>query len=124
MAKRVLIVDDEPEMLSLIKYALEKDGFESATCEDGRQALETIAKVKPDVLILDVMLPGVDGYSLQVKISEDPQLKTIPVIVLTALEPAKSLFEKFPQVTAFMTKPLKIDELLRSVRKAAGVAAS
>ena len=124
MAKKILIVDDEAEILGLVKYSVEKEGFEVSTCDDGRQALEAIARVKPDVLILDVMLPGVDGYSLQTKIAEDPALKTIPVIVLTALEPSKSLFQGFPQVTAFLTKPLKNDELLQSIHKAVGVAVS
>jgi len=119
MAKKVLAIDDEPEMLSLVKYTLEQGGFEVHTCDNGRTAWDEIARVKPDVLILDVMLPGIDGYSLQLKISQDPALKDLPIIILTALEPSKTLFQKFPQVAGFMTKPFKTDELLATVQRAA-----
>lgn len=118
MAKKVLAIDDEPEMLQLIKYTLEKGGFEVSTCDNGRHAWDEIVKVKPDLLVLDVMLPGIDGYSLQLKISQDPSLKDLPIIVLTALEPSKTLFQKFPQVQAFMTKPFKTEELLHAAQQA------
>ena len=118
MAKKVLAIDDEPEMLALIKYTLEKGGFEVSTCDNGRHAWDEIIKVKPDLLVLDVMLPGIDGYSLQLKISQEPALKGLPIIVLTALEPSKTLFQKFPQVQAFMTKPFKTEELLSAAQQA------
>lgn len=120
MAKKVLVIDDEPEMLNLVKYTLQQAGFEVHTCDNGRQAWDEIAKVRPDVLVLDVMLPGIDGYSLQLKISQEPQTKDLPIVVLTALEPSKTLFQKFPQVQGFMTKPFKTEELLRTVTAAAG----
>ena len=112
MAKRVLVVDDEAEMLTLIKFALEKAGFEVSTCENGRHAWDEMLRLKPDLLILDVMLPGLDGYSLQLKIAQEAAVKEMPIIVLTALEPSKTLFQKFPQVVAFMTKPFKTDDLV------------
>ncbi|UPT73114.1 MAG: response regulator [Elusimicrobiota bacterium] len=118
MAKKVLVIDDEPEMLSLVKYTLEHGGFEVHTCDNGRHAWDEIAKVKPDVLVLDVMLPGIDGYSLQLKIAQEPTTKDLPIIVLTALEPSKTLFQKFPQVVGFMTKPFKTEELLKTVQDA------
>ncbi|OGR93793.1 MAG: hypothetical protein A2V88_05235 [Elusimicrobia bacterium RBG_16_66_12] len=68
--------------------------------------------------MLDVMLPGVDGYSLQVKISQDPATKDLPIVVLTALEPSRTLFQKFPQVVGFMTKPFKPEDLLKTVQSA------
>jgi CheY-like chemotaxis protein len=118
MAKKVLVIDDEPEMLSLVKYTLEHGGFEVFTCDNGRHAWDEITKIKPDVLVLDVMLPGIDGYSLQLKIAADPSTKDIPIVVLTALEPSKTLFQKFPQVQGFMTKPFKTEELLKTVQDA------
>ncbi|MBI3289290.1 MAG: response regulator [Elusimicrobia bacterium] len=119
MAKKVLAIDDEPEMLNLVKYTLEQGSFEVHTCDNGRHAWEEIAKVRPDVLVLDVMLPGIDGYSLQLRISQEPSTKDLPIVVLTALEPSKTLFQKFPQVVGFMTKPFKTDELLKLVQDAA-----
>jgi DNA-binding response OmpR family regulator len=118
MAKKVLVIDDEPEMLSLVKFTLEQGGFEVHTCDNGRTAWDEIAKVKPDVLVLDVMLPGIDGYSLQLKMSQDPSTKDLPIVILTALEPSKTLFQKFPQVAGFMTKPFKTEELLKTVKSA------
>ncbi len=118
MAKKVLVVDDEPEMLSLVKFTLEHGGFEVSTCDNGRQAWDTITSLKPDLLILDVMLPGIDGYSLQLKISQNAETKNMPIIVITALEPSKTLFQKFPQVVNFMTKPFKTDDLLEAAQNA------
>lgn len=118
MAKKILVVDDEPEVLGLIQYGLESAGYEVSTCDNGRQVWDMLQKNKPDLLVLDVMLPGEDGYSLQTKISQDESTKDIPVIVLTALEPSKMLFQKFPQVAAFITKPFRSEELLELVQAA------
>ena len=118
MGKKVLVIDDEPEMLDLVKYTLEKGGFEVSTCDNGRHAWDEIVRVKPDLLVLDVMLPGIDGYSLQLKISQDPATRELPIVVLTALEPSKTLFQKFPQVVGFMPKPFKTEELLETVQTA------
>lgn len=118
MPKKVLVIDDEPEMLSLVRYTLEHAGFEVHSCDNGRAAWDEIAKVRPDVLVLDVMLPGIDGYSLQQKLAQDPSTKELPIVVLTALEPSKTLFQKFPQVAGFMTKPFNADELLKTVQGA------
>ena len=118
MSKKILVIDDEPEMLDLVKYTLEKGGFEVTTCDNGRHAWGEISRVKPDLLILDVMLPGIDGYSLQLKIAQESATRELPIIVLTALEPSRTLFQKFPQVVGFMTKPFKTDELLAAVQAA------
>ena len=119
-AKKVLVIDDEPEMLNLVRFTLERAGYEVETCDNGRQAWDMIVKTGPDLLILDVMLPGIDGYSLQIKISQDEHTKNIPIIVLTALEPSKTLFQKFSQVAGFMTKPFKTEALVETVQKAIG----
>lgn len=118
MPKKVLVIDDELEMLNLIKYTLEKAGFQVEICDNGRQAWDLIQKLKPDLLILDVMLPGIDGYSLQIKISQEEATSKIPIIVLTALEPSRTLFSKFPQVVGFMTKPFRTEDLADKVQKA------
>jgi len=116
MAQKVLIIDDEPAILSLVKHTLEKGGFEVHTCDTGRKAWEEITRLKPDLLLLDVMLPGIDGYTLQTQMSADPATKTIPVVMLTALESARALFSKFPQIAGFMTKPFAPSDLLRTVQ--------
>ena len=120
MAKKVLVIDDEPETLSLVKYALEQSGFEVHGCDNGRTAWDEIARIGPDVVVMDVMLPGVDGYALQLRLSQDPATKNIPIVVLTALEPSKTIFQQFSQVAGFVAKPFKVDDLVRTVQAAAG----
>lgn len=118
MAKTVLVIEDEPTILSFVKETLELEGYTVATWDNGRGAWNEINRVKPSLLILDLMLPGFDGYSLQLKLSQDPATKDMPVIVMTAEAAAKPLFEKFPQVAAFLKKPFKADELLAAARRA------
>lgn len=122
MAKKVLVVDDEPEMLNLMKFTLEQGKYEVVTCDTGRNAWAAIIDNKPDLILLDVMLPGIDGYSLQIKISQDDLTKHIPIVIMTALEPSRTLFKKFEQVKGFMTKPFKTDDLLQKVEEIIGKA--
>ena len=122
MAKKVLVVDDEPEMLNLMKFTLEQGKYDVVPCDTGRNAWAAIIDNKPDLILLDVMLPGIDGYSLQIKISQDDVTKGIPIVIMTALEPSRTLFKKFEQVKGFMTKPFKTDELLQKVEEIIGKA--
>jgi CheY-like chemotaxis protein len=64
------------------------------------------------------MLPGIDGYSLATQISEDPDLGTMPIVVLSALEPSRTMFQRFSQVAAFLTKPFNTDDLMEAVKNA------
>lgn len=114
MAK-ILIADDEPDIIQFCTLALSKDKHEIFSADNGLKALEKLRALKPQLLILDVMLPGLDGYTLQLQMSQDEQLKNIPVIVITALKPARGLFEKFEQVTTFLSKPFTAEELQNAV---------
>ena len=118
MGNRILLVDDDSEILSLVQYTLESMGHQVQCCEDGREVLDTMHTYKPELLLLDVMLPGIDGYSLANQISEDQLTKETPIIVLSALEPSRTMFQKFPQVSAFLTKPFNTDDLMEAVKTA------
>jgi two-component system alkaline phosphatase synthesis response regulator PhoP len=118
MSKKILIIEDEIEMVDLIKYALSPGNFDVVDYGSGFHAWDEILKVKPDLVILDVMLPGVDGYSLQLKLSENAKTKAMPTIILTAIESSKSLFEKFPQIASFISKPFKAEQLLNAAQEA------
>ena len=124
MAKKILIVEDEPDILELLKIALGKAGYEVDSCDNGRDCLDRLQKTPPDLLILDVMLPGIDGYSLQLKASQEPETRSIPIIILTGLEPSRTLFKDSAQVAAFLTKPFKADVLVAEVEKALSSAKS
>jgi CheY-like chemotaxis protein len=117
MAK-ILVVDDDPEISSLVQYTLESMGHNVKVCDNGRDVIDSIKEFKPDLMVMDVMLPGIDGYSLTTKISEDPDMMKIPIIVLSALEPSRSMFSKFSQVSAFLTKPFNTDDFLEAIKNA------
>ncbi len=117
MAK-ILIADDEPTISQFVSFILQRENHTVITAETGPEALTKLKAEKADLLILDVMLPGMDGYTLQLRLSEDEALCRIPVIVISALKPAFSLFDKFTQVSGFLLKPFQSEELIQAVNKA------
>ncbi|MDW7650768.1 MAG: response regulator transcription factor [Bacillota bacterium] len=80
----ILVVDDEESILELITFNLEKEGFRVSTAVDGQEALQKVAANKPDLIVLDWMLPGIDGLEVCRRIRKDPATSDIPVIMLTA----------------------------------------
>jgi two-component system phosphate regulon response regulator PhoB len=84
MAERILVVDDEPDLLELVRFNLSQAGFEVETAADGRQGLEAIRQRPPDLLILDLMLPDLPGMDVCREIRADPELRRLPIIMLTA----------------------------------------
>ncbi len=117
MAK-IMIIDDDPEISSLLELTLQSMGHSIKICDNGRDVIPILKEFKPDLMILDVMLPGIDGYSLATTITQENELAKIPIIVLSALEPSRSLFVKFDQVVSFLTKPFNTDDLLEAVKTA------
>ena len=117
MAK-ILVADDEPTILQFCVFALEREKHTVTTADTGPDTYVKLKDEKPDLLILDVMLPGMDGYTLQLQMSEDESLFRIPVIVVSALKPALSLFAKFAQVSSFLAKPFPAEDLITAVNKA------
>lgn len=118
MAQKILVIEDDPGISAIICHTLRTAGYEVTACVEGNYAWEAIEKINPDLITLDMMLPGVDGYTLASKMSQDNKKKNIPIIVMTALAPSKEMFEKFPQVIAFMPKPFSLPELLEKVQSA------
>ena len=82
--KRVLVVDDEPDVLLLCRVNLEFEGYEVSTAPDGEAGLAACRELKPDVVLLDVMMPKMDGWQVLETIKADDELKHIPVVMLTA----------------------------------------
>ncbi len=122
MERTILIVDDEPEISDALKRALAPRGYRVATCSEGRRVMSALYDLKPDLLIMDVMLPGIDGYTLMTRITAEggAKLSRLPVIVMSALEPSRSMFMGFPQVTAFLSKPFELGDMLAAVERALG----
>ena len=115
---RILVADDEPSILQFCTYALDREKHTIVTAETGPDALTKLKSEKPDLVLLDVLLPGMDGYTLQIQMSEDERLFRVPVIVMSALKPALSLFSRFAQVSSYLKKPFKSEELIEAVNKA------
>ncbi|MGH1482136.1 MAG: response regulator transcription factor [Geminicoccales bacterium] len=84
MGKRVLIAEDEPHLVESLTFILSREGHEIATALDGEAALQAIWSEPPDLVILDVMLPKINGFEILKKVRADDRLKSLPVIVLTA----------------------------------------
>ncbi|MDD5194571.1 MAG: response regulator [Candidatus Omnitrophica bacterium] len=122
MAKKVLVVDDEPDVLKVVSFRLKKAGYEVLTAVNGKIAIDLILEDKPDLIILDLRMPVMDGYEVCTKIKADETLKKIPVILLTASSGGSNITEKMVELKAddCMIKPFNADELLKKVQKFIG----
>jgi len=83
--KRILVVDDEPDFAGIVQQNLEKEGFEVEVAYDGDEGLEKVKANPPDAIVLDVMMPGKDGYQVCSELKADEQYAEIPIILLTAV---------------------------------------
>jgi twitching motility two-component system response regulator PilG len=116
MAKRILVVDDDENILNLEKTILEQKGFEVTSAAGGAQALKVLAERGFDLILLDVMMPEVDGFTVCRKIKEDARLKDIPVIFLTAKGGGEALAEGFESgAVMYINKPFTANKLLTIV---------
>ncbi len=117
--KTVVCIEDEPEMIDLVKLILGRKGFELVGAVGGREGLETVRKLKPDLVLLDLMMPDMDGWEVYQQMKADDELKTIPVIVVTAKAQSidKVLGLHIAKVDDYVTKPFGPQELLQSVNK-------
>ncbi len=120
MAK-VLVVEDEPEIAQMVKLQFELEGFAAQVAPGGLEALEMVEEEKPDLIVLDIMMPRVDGWEVLLKLKSQPSTRDIPVIVLSAKG------EDISKITAFrigaddyLVKPFSSEELIVRSKKALG----
>ncbi|HEY4691461.1 MAG TPA: response regulator [Anaerolineae bacterium] len=121
--KKVVCIEDEPEMIDLVKLILGRRGFDLTGAMGGREGLETIRRVKPDLVLLDLMMPDMDGWEVYQQMKADPDMQKIPVIVVTAKAQSidKVLGLHIAKVDDYVTKPFGPQELLLSVEKVLGL---
>ncbi|HET9533501.1 MAG TPA: response regulator transcription factor [Blastocatellia bacterium] len=113
MSKRLLIVDDEPNLLLAVAACLRTEGYEVRAARSGKDALVSLAESIPDLIISDIRMPGMDGHALVHRIRWSPRTALIPVIFLTAKDQKEDRIEGFRTgVDAYITKPFEPDELL------------
>jgi two-component system, OmpR family, phosphate regulon response regulator PhoB len=117
MKSHILIVEDEPPLIEVVRYNLEKEGYQVSVAEDGKRALNKVRESIPDLIILDWMLPELSGIEVCRQLREDPDSKDIPVIMLTARgEEADRLKGLASGADDYVVKPFSPAELLARVR--------
>jgi two-component system response regulator VicR len=118
--RKILCIEDEQEMIELVRLILEKQGYQVIGAIGGEQGLEFIAKEKPDLVILDLMMPGMDGWEVYQRMKGLEGAQEIPVIILTAKAQVidRVLGLHIAQVDDYITKPFGPQELVDSIEKA------
>src|ERR1051325_7954699 len=118
MAKKILVVDDERHIVRLIQVNLEQCGHEVSTAFDGKEALEKVESDRPDMLVLDVMMPFMDGFDVLRTLKENPETRDIPVIMLTAKSQDVDVFRGWQSgVDCYLIKPFNPKELVAFVKR-------
>jgi len=121
MRKRILAVDDQRHIARLVQYHLERAGYEVELAYDGAQALEKVRESCPDLVILDVMLPKLDGFEVLRQLKEDPATENIPVIMLTAKSDSDDALQGYDRGAQwYLVKPVDPLELLAFVKNVLG----
>lgn len=117
MSKHVLLVEDELNILEAIRFLLSRDGWRVDTHSNGTDAAEVVRRIKPDLVVLDVMLPGKSGFDILGELREHAETADLPVLMLTARGQSRDreMAEK-AGVSRFMTKPFSNTEVLTAVR--------
>ncbi len=115
--KKILVVDDEQQLALAMKIRLQSRGYEVLLAGDGQEALDLVAKEPPDLIILDVLMPVMDGYSTMRELNAQFGRGKIPVIVLTARDRMKELFE-LEGVEDYVIKPFDHEDLLLRIERA------
>ncbi len=114
--KRLMLVDDDPNLVLLVRDYLEFRGYDVITAENGRVALETLEQELPDLMICDIMMPEMDGYTLVKKIREDPRTRWIPVLFLSAKGQSQDKVKGLNTgADVYIVKPFEPEELVAQV---------
>lgn len=115
--KKILVVDDEPQLRTALKIRLEVEGYNVILASNGKECLELARRDKPDLIVLDLMMPVMDGYTALKRLKSEPELSRIPVIVLSIKEKIKMEGLFIPDMAEeYIEKPFESEELLSKVR--------
>jgi DNA-binding response OmpR family regulator len=117
--KRLVCIEDEPEMIDLVRLILSRKGFNVIGANGGVEGLEVVRRERPDLILLDLMMPDMDGWEVYQQIKADEDLREIPVVVVTAKAQSidKVLGLHIAKVDDYITKPFGPTDLLESVEK-------
>ncbi len=116
--KKILVVDDEKHIVRLVEVNLRRAGYDVVKAYDGKEALEVVKGENPDMVILDVMMPQMDGFEVLKRLRADPETNELPVIMLTAKAQDADVFKGWQSgVDSYLTKPFSPMELLTFVKR-------
>lgn len=116
--KRIVIADDDDLLVQLVKHKFEQNGVETHIADDGEQALERVREIHPDAVILDGMMPGMDGFEVLQAIKDDPETSDIPVVILSARRQEKDILGGLSLgAEDYIVKPFLPDELFLRVAR-------
>ena len=119
MKKKILIVEDEPSLLNILNDKFSSEGFEVAMAKNGKEGLDLALSGKPDLILLDILMPVMDGLTMAKKLRADEKGKTVPIIILTNLSDYKNAAEAMESgIYDFLIKAdWKMDDLVKKVRE-------
>ncbi len=119
--KKILIVDDEADIIEILQFVLESQGFNCITAMDGEEGLKLAREANPDLIILDVMMPKINGYKISRLLKYDNKYKNIPILMITARsqEEDKIIGEE-TGADEYITKPFNVDFVVEKVKKYLG----
>lgn len=113
----ILVTDDDQDVRELVAFVLQKDGHNVTKAQDGQGCLEHVSLEKPDLIVLDVMMPVMDGYTVFTKLAENDDTRGIPILVLTAKGAMQDVFQQSSNVKGYVAKPFDPETLRDKVRK-------
>ncbi len=118
MGKRVLVVDDNPAMVGLLSDALTKAGFSVSSAEDGKTGLALVKSAKPDVVVLDLMMPVMSGLQVLNALRRSPETKWLPVVILTGRDGHEDALDGWMAgADRYLTKPCRLEDVVAAVKQ-------
>jgi DNA-binding response OmpR family regulator len=118
MPKRVLIVDDEPSIIVPLQFLMEQNGYATSVAFSGEEAMETVVESHPNLILLDIMLPIIDGFEVCQRVRENPEWNDIRIILLTAMGSEANIAKGLALgADAYITKPFSNSEVIAKVKE-------
>ena len=118
MSEKILVVDDEKSICDVLELVLSREGYEVFSANNGEEALKKLNVVLPDLIILDIIMPGIDGYEVCKRIRENPSFKKIPIIIHTGKSKEEDILKGFKAgANEYLTKPVNLMEFIAAVKR-------
>lgn len=116
--QKILVVDDDEHILRSLSQYLELEDFNVVSASSGPEALKLFEQERPDLLVLDVMMPGMDGFQVLETLRKDPDTARVPVLMLTARDQHNDILKGYQMgATSYLVKPFNLDELVDAIRE-------